>query len=157
MKCFTGEPALAPSGSSTLISWPVSTFLVLPSDVKLPEKPDTNFLPLRELSVASMIAVKRPMTSGTAVKTMRSDVMLGPLKHVFSTHSSWSFHVDGAKKSSTHMSTSMAAKRSGSASSVNPMTRKSRPTLISVTMMPDSATSARESVRVPVWPKCWCV
>lgn len=88
VKWFTGEPALAPSGSSTLICWPVCTFLVLPSDVKLPEKPDTNFLPLRELRVASMIAVKRPMITGTAVKTIRSDVMLGPWKHEFSTHSS---------------------------------------------------------------------
>ena len=87
VKCFTGEPAFAPSGSSTLICWPVCTLRVLPSDVKLPEKPCTNFLPLRELSVASMIAVKRPMTTGTAVKTIRSDVMLGPWKHDRSTHS----------------------------------------------------------------------
>ena len=36
-----------------------------------------------------------------------------------------------------HMSMSMPAKSKGSASSVNPMTRKSRPTLISVTMIPD--------------------
>lgn len=86
VKWFTGDPAWAPSGSSTLTCWPVCTFLVLPSDVKLPEKPCTNFFPLRELSVASMIAVNRPMTTGTAVKIIRSDVILGPLKHVFSTH-----------------------------------------------------------------------
>lgn len=83
---FTGDPACAFSGSSLFTCWPVSTFCVLPLVVNSPEKPDTNFWPLRELSVASMIAVNRPMTTGTAVKTIRSDVMLGPLKHVFSTH-----------------------------------------------------------------------
>ena len=42
--------------------------------------------PVRELSVASMIAVKRPMTMGSEKKTSRSAAASGPLKHVFSTH-----------------------------------------------------------------------
>ena len=43
-------------------------------------------LPVRELSVASMMAVKRPMTMGSEKKTSRSAAASGPLKHVFSMH-----------------------------------------------------------------------
>tara|TARA_Y100000385_G_scaffold287930_1_gene353298 strand:+ start:641 stop:1084 length:444 start_codon:yes stop_codon:yes gene_type:complete len=43
-------------------------------------------LPVRELSVASMMAVKRPMTMGSEKKTSRSAAASGPLKHVSSTH-----------------------------------------------------------------------
>lgn len=86
VNALTGEPACAFSGSSLLIVFPVLASFVLPLVENPPEKPFTNFWPLRELSVASMIAVNRWMTTGTAVKTIRSATMLGPLKHVFSTH-----------------------------------------------------------------------
>jgi len=54
-------------------------------------------LPVRELSVASMIEVKRPMTIGREKKVIRSADASGPLKHVSSTHSSWSFQPLGLK------------------------------------------------------------
>ena len=43
-------------------------------------------LPVRELSVASMMAVKRPMTMGSEKKTSRSAAASGPVKHVSSMH-----------------------------------------------------------------------
>ena len=45
-----------------------------------------NRLPVRELSVASMMAVNRPMMMGIEKKASRSAAASGPLKHVFSTH-----------------------------------------------------------------------
>ena len=133
-----GLPALAVSGSWLSMGVPVSPSAVRPLVVNSPVlKPLLKRLPVRELSIASMMAVKRCSTMGTPVKTSRSVVMLGPLKHVSSTHSSWSPHPEGLKRSSTHMSRSMAAKSIGSASSVNMITRKSTPTPMSVVSIPD--------------------
>lgn len=82
-----GLPALAVSGSSLSIGVPVRPSLVRPLVVNSPVlKPLLKRLPVRELSIASMMAVKRCSTMGTPVNTSRSVVMLGPLKHVSSTH-----------------------------------------------------------------------
>ena len=70
-------------------------------------------------------------------KTSRSATMLGPLKQRWSTQSSCSFHVEGWKKSMTHMTRSMAAKSAGSATSVSMMIKKSAPRLMMVWIMPD--------------------
>ena len=53
--------------------------------------------PVREFSVASMMAVKRPMMMGSEKKASKSAAASGPLKHVSSTHSSWSFQPLGLK------------------------------------------------------------
>ena len=55
-------------------------------------------LPVRELSVASMMAVKRPMTMGSEKKTSRSAAASGPLKHVSSMHLRAQKRVRGGRK-----------------------------------------------------------
>ena len=98
---------------------PVSGSMVRPSAVKAPGPGSPKKrLPVRELSVASMMAVKRWSRMGMCVKTSRSETMLGPLKHFSSTHSSCAFQPEGVKKSITQSRRSMAAKRPGRAISV---------------------------------------
>lgn len=140
LNSYMGLPMPALSVSVRSMGSPVSGSRVrlLAEKVPGPGLPKKR-LPVRELSVASMMAVKRCSTTGRCVKTSMSATMLGPRKQRSSTHRSWSFHPEGVKKSMTHMSRSMAAKRPGSAISVKKMMAKSTPRPMTVVSMPDSA------------------
>ena len=171
---YMGLAMLALSVSVRSMGSPVSgsTVRLLAVKVPGPGLPKKR-LPVRELSVASMMAVKRWSTTGRCVKTSMSATMLGPRKHLSSTHFSCSFHPEGVRKSMTHRSRSMAAKRPGRAISVKncaassgasacvcvcvcvcvaghgfkwlrgTMMTKSTPMPMTVVSMPDSAARAR--------------
>lgn len=140
-------PALSVSVRSTGSPVSGSRVRLLAEKVPGPGVPKKR-LPVRELSVASMMAVKRWSTTGRCVKTSMSATMLGPRKHFSSTHFSCSFHPEGVKKSMTHRSRSMAAKRPGRAISVKKMITKSTPMPMTVVSIPDSATGRNARVSV---------
>lgn len=119
LNSYMGLGMLALSVSVRSMGWPVSGSMVRLLAVKVPGPGlPKKRLPVRELSVASMMAVKRCSTTGRCVKTSMSATMLGPRKQRSSTQRSWSFQPEGVKKSMTHRSRSMAAKRPGRAISV---------------------------------------
>jgi hypothetical protein len=95
---YMGLPRLALSGSTLSTGAPETGSFVRPLLVNalflgaLKKR-----LPVRELSVASMMAVKRPMRMGSEKKASRSAAASGPLKHVSSMHSSCSFQPVGLK------------------------------------------------------------
>ena len=95
---YIGLPMLALSGSALSIGRPETGSRVRPLLVTaLALGALKKRLPERELSVASMIAAKRPMTMFIEKKVATSAAASGPLKHVISTHSSCSFQPDGLK------------------------------------------------------------
>ena len=95
---YTGLPMLALSGSLLSTRLPEMGSLVRPLLLTAPDLGALKKrLPVRELSVASMTATKRPMMMGSEKKTSRSAAASGPLKHVSSTHSSCSFQLLGLK------------------------------------------------------------
>jgi hypothetical protein len=90
-------PAL--SGSLLLSVWPVSGSRVRPLLLTAPDLGAVKKrLPERELSVASMMAVKRPMMMGIEKKTSRSAAASGPVKHVSSMHLRAQKRVRGGRK-----------------------------------------------------------
>ena len=95
---YMGLPMLALSGSTLSIALPEMGSFVRPLLLTAPVLGALKKrLPERELSVASMMAVKRPMMMGSEKKTSRSAAASGPLKHVSSTHSSCAFQLLGLK------------------------------------------------------------
>ena len=93
-----GLPALAVSGSLLSTTRPEIGSRVRPLLLAAPAFGALKKrLPVRELSVASMMAVKRPIMMGSEKKASRSVTASGPLKHVSSTHSSWLFQPLGLK------------------------------------------------------------
>lgn len=84
---YMGLPMLALAGSLLSTGRPEMGSRVRPLLLTAPDLGALKKrLPVRELSVASMMAVKRPMTMGSEKKTSRSAPASGPLKHVSSTH-----------------------------------------------------------------------
>ena len=95
---YMGLPMLALSGSTLSIALPEMGSLVRPLLLTAPVLGALKKrLPERELSVASMMAAKRPRTMFIEKKVATSAAASGPLKHVSSTHSSCSFQPLGLK------------------------------------------------------------
>ena len=86
---YMGLPICALSGSLLSTGRPEIGSRVRPLLLMAPDSGALKKrLPVRELSVASMMAVKRPMMMGIEKNVNRSAAASGPLKHVSSTHSS---------------------------------------------------------------------
>jgi len=95
---YMGLAASALAGSLLSTTRPETGSLTRPLLLKAPDLGGLKKrLPVRELSVASMMAVNRSMTIFSEKKARRSAAASGPLKHVFSMHSSCSFQPLGLK------------------------------------------------------------